>query len=161
MADTVRIIAITGTIGALVAGSLAAPAFLSGAFANEPASTALKSAMDLFPPPFDPKKLVKYDIVFDDSVSTEVQSTQLVKKIGYGHKTLVSIVTTPSGTYSSDALTSPNVRYPGIEVTPKHRHRSRVWISSSSSSYGTSSSIGFSSGSFTYYTYSFKPAPRR
>lgn len=157
MSVDIRTVATSGLLAAMVAGTFATPMLFPAVFADEPASIALKSANDLFPPPFDPKKLVKYDIVFDDSVSTEVQSTQLVKKIGFGQKTMVSIVTTPSGTYSSDALTSPNVRYPGIEVTPRHHHRSRLWISSSSSRYGTSNSIGFSSGSFTYYTYSFKP----
>ncbi|MDO8360870.1 MAG: hypothetical protein Q7T08_12655 [Devosia sp.] len=159
MSVDIRTMATSGLLAAMVVGAFATPILFPAAFADEPASTALKTASDLFPPPFDPKKLVKYDIVFDDSISTEVQSTQLVKKIGYGKKTMVSIVTTPSGTYSSDALTSPNVRYPGIEVTPKPSDddEDRFWISSSSSRYGTSNSISFSSGSFTYYTYSFKP----
>ncbi len=163
MADKVRIIAITGTIGALVGGALAMPAFFQGAVANEPAKVAIASVSDLFPAPFDPKSLVKYDVVFDDTISTETKASGTVKKIGYGYKTLVSIVTTPSGTYSSDALTSPNVRYPGIEVVPVHRHRDkpRFWASSSSSPYGTWTSSGYSVGSFIYYNYSFKPALQR
>ncbi|MBI4922921.1 MAG: hypothetical protein HY834_14330 [Devosia nanyangense] len=158
MSVDIRTVATSGLLAAMVAGAFATPMLFPAAFADEPASIALRTASDLFPPPFDPKKLVKYDIVFDDTVSTEVQSTQLVKKIGYGQKTMVSIVTTPSGTYSSDALTSPNVRYPGIEVTPKARDdEDRFWISSFASPYGTGHSTAFSVGSFTYYTYSFKP----
>ena len=39
-----------------------------------------------------------------------------VRKIGYGQTSIVNIITTSSGVYSSDALTSPHVLYPGIHV---------------------------------------------
>jgi hypothetical protein len=51
------------------------------------------------------------------------QST--VKKIGYGTTEFVHILETPSGTYSTDGLTSPNVEYPGVI---KHRKRGRIGL---------------------------------
>lgn len=57
-----------------------------------------------------------YRVNFDDSVSGEPLSSARIKKIGYGRVTDVSIVTTTSGTYSTDALMSPHVRYPGVSV---------------------------------------------
>lgn len=58
-----------------------------------------------------------YHIDYADWISTEVISTGSVRKIEYGRVTDVNIVTTASGTYSDDALASPHVLYPGIEVT--------------------------------------------
>ena len=49
-------------------------------------------------------------------MSADVQRTASVTKIEHGRKSNVSIVTTLSGTYSSDAITSPHVLYPGIHV---------------------------------------------
>ena len=42
-------------------------------------------------------------------------STQ-IRKIGFGQTSFVTVETTSSGTYSSDGLASPNIRYPGIHV---------------------------------------------
>lgn len=126
MSDFVRTIAICAVVGAAVAGSLALPEFLPSAIANEePAKTLLSAQKELFPKPVDLNGLVKYDLTFDDKVvSTEVQSTELVRKIGYGHSSLVRIAHTSSGTYSSDGLKSPHILYPGIEVnvTPDYEH---------------------------------------
>jgi hypothetical protein len=120
MSDFVRTIAITGVIGALVAGGLTLPAYIPAAMADEtPFQPLLDAAPNLFPEVFDPDSLVKFDVEIADSVSTDVTSTQTVTKIGFGHSSVVSIVHTASGTYSSDAMTSPHVLYPGIEVTPK------------------------------------------
>lgn len=57
-----------------------------------------------------------YDVTVDDSVSTEVISSGQIRKIEYGHETAVTVVTTPSGTYSTDALFDPHVIYRGIHV---------------------------------------------
>lgn len=124
MSEFVKIVTITGAAGALAAGLLVAPSWLPAAVAKEqPMKTLLSSATDLFPESFDPRTLAKYDITFDDSVSTEVERTQIVKKIGFGNVERVTIVTTPSGTYSSDAIASPHVKYPGVEVTVKPEYR--------------------------------------
>jgi hypothetical protein len=155
MVDKVRVIAIGGTIGALVAGSLAAPALFQRAFAEEPAKVVTKTINELFPKPFDPKTLLKFHITTGPDVSLDVKKSATISKISYGHRTYVSIVTTPSGTYSSDALTSPNVRYPGIDVTPKGHgafsYRSFV------GPFGTGTWTSFTEGSLTYLTYSFSP----
>ena len=96
----------------------------------------------------DPKIFRKYDIVLGPGVSTDVQRTQTIRKIGYGYASTVTVVTTPSGTYSSDALVSPHVLYPGIEVTPKHDHDAEShWTS-------------VERGSIIYYMFIAGPATR-
>jgi hypothetical protein len=126
LSDFVRTAAIAGVIGALVAGCLAVPAFLPSAMAREePAKTLLSTQTDLFPKPFDPNGLVKFDVHLADSVSTDVERTETVKKVGFGVVSYVSVVHTASGTYSDDGLASPYVKYPGIEVAA---HRTgRYW----------------------------------
>lgn len=120
MSDFVRTVAITGAIGALISGGLALPAYLPTAMAQEqPLQALLNPGPQLFPEVFDPDSLVKFDVRIDDSVSTKVSSTQTVRKIAFGKLSTVSIVHTPSGTYSSDAIFSPHVLYPGIELTQK------------------------------------------
>ena len=154
-----RTVAISGGLAALVAGALASPAVFPAAFANEPQHSLVKTASEIFPKPFDLKTLKKFDVTFDNSVSTEVTRTQIVHKIAFGRKTEVAIVTTPSGVYSTDALTSPYVRYPGIEVTAKYP-RNHFSYSTSTSRYGTGTWTSFSRGSFTFYNYSFAPVKR-
>jgi hypothetical protein len=119
MADIVRIIAIGGTAGMLAAGSLAAPAFWQNALASEPAKMATVFSDILPRQPYDPSRLLKLDVVVGPGVSTDVQRSTIVSKISYGHREYVSIIQTSSGTYSSDALTSAHVKYPGIDVVPR------------------------------------------
>src|SRR5690349_8404929 len=104
MSSIVRVIALGGAMGAVVAGTLAAPALIS-AVAEEPAAIVTATVQDLFGPELiDPDKFVKYKITLDDTVSTQVLSRREITKIGHGHKSTVAIVRTPTGTYSSDAL---------------------------------------------------------
>ena len=152
-------IGIGGVVGLIVAGALAAPAFFPEAFASEPQSHLLDRGKDLFPAPFDMKRLKKFDITLDNSVSTEVQHSQIINKIGFGQKSMVSVITTPSGTYSSDALTSPNVKYPGITV--KQPQSDYNWaFQHFVTPRGTGEWTSFTHGSFTYWTYSFTPTPK-
>lgn len=58
-----------------------------------------------------------YEIAYADSVSLDPVQTSVISKIGYGAVSHVNIATTETGTYSSDGLTSPYVRYPGITVS--------------------------------------------
>ena len=99
------------------------------------------------PPPLDMSVFRRYDISFDDTVSTEVLRTETVRKIGFGRVTDVWIATTGSGVYSSDAMVSPNIRYPGITVTPLEEVRTETIATEG----------GFwlrrSAGSFVYLTY--------
>ncbi len=159
LADPVRIIVAGVAIGLLGAGALALPSFIQSATAEDAVVNATSTVNDLFSdPPFDPSKLRKFDVTVGDSVSTEVQHTSTITKYGFGQKSIVTIVTTPTGTYSSDALTSPSVRYPGIDVAPKWAHGHWSFFTSTSSR-GTSTWSSMSSGSFTFLNYSFKPAP--
>lgn len=77
---------------------------------------------DEMPVGFDTDKLVKFDgrdyeVDYSDWVSTDPISTARVKKIEAGRVSYVDISTTSTGAYSTDGLTSPHIRYPGIEVT--------------------------------------------
>lgn len=112
-------------VGAAMLGAVAGYAVLwpmanQNAFASEPTA---KSLIDQFTVgrTFDPSKLVKfgdevYAITSEPSVSADVTERHVIRKIGMGRTSFVEIVTTPTGTYSSDGLASPYVRYPGIEV---------------------------------------------
>jgi hypothetical protein len=114
MLNVVRAISYGVFAGGILALTIIAPKQI-GAIAQEPVDQAIATIDKLFPEPVDLSKFHKYKFTFDDSVSTDVQRTQVVTKIGHGRKSQVTIVTTPSGTYSTDGMLSPNVRYPGIE----------------------------------------------
>jgi len=58
-----------------------------------------------------------YEVNFDASVSSEVLSSSVIRKIEFGKESLVSVVSTPSGVYSTDGFASKNVQYPGVEVS--------------------------------------------
>ena len=114
MINVVRSISYGVFAGGILALTIIAPQQI-GALAEEPVDAVVASIDKLFPEPVDPKLFRKYAITLDDSVSTEVLRTQVVTKIGHGRVSDVTVVTTPSGTYSTDGMLSPNVRYPGIE----------------------------------------------
>jgi hypothetical protein len=112
-------------IGGLVAvGAFLVPAVSS--LASEPAAAPLLHAVALPAPGAAlSTDLAKFDgryyaIGTEPGVSLEPESATTIRKIGYGETTFVNIVTTASGTYSTDAMLSPNVRYPGIFVEPLH-----------------------------------------
>jgi hypothetical protein len=151
----VRAVIIGAGFAGLLAWSVLEPTSMKSALADEPVKVAAKTLSEIFPRPFDPKSLRKFDIAVGPNVSLEVKKASTISKISYGHRTYVSIVTTPSGTYSSDALTSPNVRYPGIDVTRKGHgafsYRSFV------GPFGTGTWASLTEGSITYLTYSFTP----
>lgn len=150
MVDPVRTMALGGFFGAMIGWSLLAPDHMS-AVAEEPVKAVASVIGDLFPPSVDPKMFRRYDITFDDSVSTAVSRTRTVKKIAGGRTSDVTIVTTPSGTYSTDGLLSPNVQYPGIDKKSKGWGGQHWFFSSRSSGGGGWTS--FSNGSFTYFSY--------
>lgn len=116
MFENIRVI-VTGTsFGAMATWGVMFPVQLE-ALADEPARAVAAAIGSLFPAErIDPDIFARYAVTFDDSVSTEVQRAQTVTKIGFGYASEVSVVTTPSGTYSSDAILSPHVLYPGIDV---------------------------------------------
>jgi hypothetical protein len=156
-----RVMILVGaSVGLFVAGCLAAPQVFPQAFAAEPQSHMLDKGKDLFPPPFDMKRLKKYDITIDDSVSTAAVRTDVINKISAGRKSIVSIITTTTGTYSSDALVSPYVRYPGISAVHKHPSRDQWTFSTFTSPWATVTSSSFTVGSFTYFNRQVTPAAR-
>jgi hypothetical protein len=150
MVDPIRVLALGAFFGSMVAWSLVSPKQMS-AVAEEPVRVVATAIEDLFPDTVDPKIFRKYDITFDESISTDVSRTQVVTKIGGGRASEVTIVTTPSGTYSTDGVLSPNVRYPGIEK------RSKGWGDGYWDSVmqpdGGGHWISFSQGSFTYLVF--------
>ena len=118
MQDRNRSIAIGAVVGFLAAGIFALPSLLPPALADEePMATLLKSSDDIFRKPVDGEDFVKPDWTIEPWVATEPLRETTVRKIGYGRTEFVSIVTTATGTYSSDGLASPNVLYPGITRT--------------------------------------------
>ena len=118
MLNVIRAISYGVFAGGILALTIIAPKQIA-AIAQEPVDQAIATIDKLFPDPVDLRKFRRYDFTFDESVSSDVQRTQVVTKIGHGLKSQVTIVTTPSGTYSTDGMLSPNVRYPGIEKRVK------------------------------------------
>ncbi|MGV8856627.1 MAG: hypothetical protein ACOH2L_18550 [Devosia sp.] len=105
------------TLGAICATALAAigPGMVVQTFADGVLNPVVA-------PGFDTSKLVKfegrdYTIQAEDWVSQEPLSSQTVKKIEGGRVSYVTIATTSTGTYSSDAMFSNNVQYPGLVVS--------------------------------------------
>jgi hypothetical protein len=151
--DPVRVLAYGSFFGAMITWSIVNPAQMS-AVAEEPVKAAAATLDKLFPNLIDPKMFKRYDITFDDSVSGDVVSTRHVKKIAGGRTVDVTITTTPSGTYSTDGVLSPHVKYPGVEkkLKPWAGPSSSYWYRSSRSASGSSWSM-YSHGSFTYFSY--------
>jgi hypothetical protein len=108
-----------GCFGLLTAGILALTSSLPPALADEqPFRTLLMTGEELIPDePLTAETFFKPEWTIEPSVNTDIVKQQTVRKIGYGHTEFVTVVTTPTGTYSSDAITSPHVRYPGIHDT--------------------------------------------
>jgi hypothetical protein len=113
--DATKAIMFTGAAGLAGVLLLALPDILPPAVAGEePMRTLLSSPNELWPPAFNPKGLMKWDYYVQPGVSVEPVRESTVRKIGYGKTTFVNVMETPSGVYSSDALASPNIEYPGI-----------------------------------------------
>lgn len=104
------------TLGALCATALAftGPGMVIDTFADE-------FLNEVVAPGFDASKLVffedrPYEVTPEEWVSEEPTSSAVVKKIEAGKVSYVTIATTATGTYSTDALFSDHVQYPGISV---------------------------------------------
>lgn len=124
-------------------GALGLSAFAAFAFADEMGR----------PDGVDPSSLVRYegrdyDVAYEDWIDTDPQAISIVKKIEGGRVSYVTITTTASGTYSTDAMFSKTVRYPGITVGEQRRDdRFSYWSNGHWTSFSTR--IG---DSFTYYS---------
>jgi hypothetical protein len=111
--------------GLVFVGGIVAPAVIQASEASEPA--VAKVFQPLQPPPpgaaLDDTRLAKFNgnyfaVDTDPGVSLDGQSSVEIKKIAYGETSYITVTTTKSGTYSSDGLYSPNVRYPGVHTQP-------------------------------------------
>jgi hypothetical protein len=101
----------------------------------------------------DPNRLVRFEnrdylVDYEDWVSTTPLTTTQVKKIEAGKVSYVTITTTATGTYSTDAMVSPHVQYPGISVQDADAERNvfRYWSNGRWSAFATGNA-----GSFVYY----------
>ena len=120
---------IAGAIGAaticglMFLGGVVAPAIFSSSMASEPEAAQMLGiaapgkALDI--------NLMKFngdyfEVGTAPGVSLQPTSQVQIKKIGYGQTTFVNILSTPSGTYSTEGLVSPNIRYPGIYTQKLH-----------------------------------------
>src|SRR5688500_414031 len=108
-----------GGFGLMIAGMLAMTSALPPALADEePFRTLLMTGDELIPDePLTAETFFKPEWTIEPSVNTDIVKQRTVLKIGYGRTEFVTVVTTPTGTYSSDAISSPHVRYPGIHDT--------------------------------------------
>lgn len=106
---------IGGLAGVVASVVLVMPSIIPRAWADEQPIRTLQAvkhkALQLFDRDLD---LFKPQWSTEPSVSQDVLSTQVVRKIEAGKTSFVQVVTTPSGVYSSDGLDSPHVRYPGF-----------------------------------------------
>ena len=135
------------TIGAFCATALAAigPGMVFQAFADEMAPSGVDAAA-----------LVKYEdreyvVDYDDWVATDPLSTTRVKKVEAGRVSYVTITTMATGTYSTDAVFSNHVQYPGIRIESADPDRNffRYWTNGRWTAFSTGTA-----GSFTYYGFS-------
>lgn len=132
------------TLGAFCATALAAigPGMVLAAFGDEMAISGVDAA-----------RLVKFEdrdylVDYDDWVATDPLSTTRVKKVEAGKVSYVTITTTATGTYSTDAMFSNHVQYPGISVESAEPSRNffRYWTNGRWSAFSTGTA-----GSFTYF----------
>jgi hypothetical protein len=128
------------TLGALCATALAAigPGMVVEAFA------------DGAPVGIDPASLVRFEdrdyvVDYEDWVATDPLSSTRVKKVEAGKVSYVTITTTQTGTYSTDAMFSRHVQYPGISVesADPDRNRFSYWTNGQWSSFSTRSADSF------------------
>jgi hypothetical protein len=148
--ETSRALMLGGFIGLGAAVLMAVPDLLPPALADDqPMKTLLQSANELWPPAFNPDRLVKWDYYVQPGISIEPITEQTVRKIGYGRSTFVTVMETESGVYSTDGLASPNIQYPGIVKEPKAAPSPMLWL------WGDgrwASASAFSAGSFAVTT---------
>lgn len=120
-----RTYALGTLIGAAIVGGLAGLLRLPPAIAEE-LDTRLA---DILPPVgavIDPDALVRfkdrdYSVTYEDWVDTNPIERTTIRKIAFGKTTFVTVTTTDAGAFSSEALFSPHVRYPGVHVTAAPR----------------------------------------
>ena len=125
--DAKRKIMLGGAIGLGAAVLLSLPSGIPVAFAEESVRTLLSTPDEVWPPAFNPDRLVKWSYYVQPGVSVEPIRETVVRKIAYGRTTFVNVMETDSGVYSTDGLASPNIQYPGIVKETKPSANAGVW----------------------------------
>ena len=126
--DATRTIMLAGVIGLGAAVLLSLPNVLPRAVAEEePKRTLFSTPNEIWPPAFDPDRLMRWSYYVEPGVSVEPIRETVVRKIGYGRSTFVNVMETASGTYSTDGLASPHIQYPGIIKEPKPSDSAGLW----------------------------------
>ncbi|MBL8591928.1 MAG: hypothetical protein JNK01_04535 [Devosia sp.] len=126
--DATRTIMLAGAIGLGAALLLSMPNILPRAVAEEePVRTLFRTPSEIWPPAFDPDRLMRWDYYVQPGVSVEPIKETVVRKIGYGRSTFVNVIETASGVYSTDGLASPHIQYPGIIKEPKPSPHPGLW----------------------------------
>ena len=132
------------TLGAFCAMGIAAigPGMVLQAFGDELAISGV-----------DVANLVKFEgrdyvVDYDNWVATDPLSTVRVKKVEAGKVSYVTITTTATGTYSTDAMFSNHIQYPGISVEAAEADDNffRYWTNGKWSAFKTGDA-----GSFVYF----------
>lgn len=126
--DATRSIMLLGAIGLGAAVLLSLPEIMPRAVAEEePMRTLFRTPSEVWPPAFDPDKLMRWSYYVQPGVSIEPIKETVVRKIAYGRTTFVNVMETSSGVYSTDGLASPHIQYPGIVKEPKPSADAGVW----------------------------------
>ncbi|MBN9362448.1 MULTISPECIES: hypothetical protein [unclassified Devosia] len=126
--DATKAIMLGGALGLGAAVLLSLPNVLPRAVAEEePMRTLLSTPNEIWPPAFDPDRLMRWSYYVQPGVSVEPVKETVVRKIGYGRTTFVNVMETASGVYSTDGLASPHIQYPGIIKEPKPSPDAGLW----------------------------------
>lgn len=126
--DATKAIMLGGAFGLGAAILLALPNVLPPAVAEEePMRTLLSTPNEIWPPAFDPDRLMRWSYYVQPGVSAEPVKETVVRKIGYGRTTFVNVMETASGVYSTDGLASPHIQYPGIIKEPEPSPHAGLW----------------------------------
>ena len=89
--DATRSIMLVGAIGLGAAVLLSLPEIMPRAVAEEePMRTLFRTPSEVWPPAFDPDRLMRWDYYVQPGVSIEPVKETVVRKIGYGKTTFTS-----------------------------------------------------------------------
>lgn len=127
--DATRTILLAGAIALGAVALLSVPNVLPRAVADEePMRTLLSTPDEVWPPAFDPDRLMRWSYYVQPGISIEPVRETLVRKIGFGRTSFVNVMETASGVYSTDGLASPNIQYPGIVKERKASKDGDKWV---------------------------------
>ncbi len=130
MNEKYRMAFVGALTGFAVSLGLALPNIVPPTMADEQPVKSLYDAraalVDFIAPDAPAPNFVKPNFELEAGVSTEVLSSTVIRKIEAGRTSFVTIATTSTGVYSSDALESPHIRYPGMHQGPLKPAAGRV-----------------------------------